>query len=682
MASRKRGRIDGAVLLCDAGGNPGQLGDAPAVVEQVAHDLVHGAPRDLIAQHLPDAFLRFAHLGGQVAQHGGSKGPCASSGCSFGPPRRRAESLAVCSGRCSHGPLRSTTCSCARSSISRRQSACGRSGSAMRRSRPMSGPGSSGARAWNSRSACDGVLAEPEPQRREKDETFGAGVEDQRIGRQRHAIGGVTRQVHQIGHRHAVARVLQQRRNAGAVEHLFECVEMTLPLRGAPLARRRERVEHAPPPTVCAACASRTMKRSPGVAHSGVSNTSWTRADSPADRRSDSSRTTWATRCVVSRCTCSGAHDTRCKWLSASNRRRGRCGSSGANRRGSASQSPRGDGALVAPATLIAQRSPAWPLRPPVGAWMPRTRAGCPPAAAARNRPPAPRPRRPSRVTTAGAGQGEAAVDRQAESCHPAAPAGCAPPRAAARAAPQCRAPGAWRRAERPVRPGQRRAFQQRRDLQLHLDAAQRRRPDRSWSAPPRRASRPSRSRMARCSRVCGITPSSAATTSSARSMPCAPASMLRTKRSWPGHVDEARALAAARQRRIGKAEVDGDAARLLLRQAVGVDAGQRARPARSCRGRYGRRCRRSWRSRGRLRGELAEVGGVLEAAQVEAASAPSCDAADDRHGSARSAAASARALPRPARRRAAAQRRARQRLHAAGRRCRSGCRSPTISIA
>ena len=44
-----------------------------------------------------------------------------------------------------------------------------------------------------------------------------------------------------------------------------------------------------------------------------------------------------------------------------------------------------------------------------------------------------------------------------------------------------------------------------------------------------------SRSRMAKCSRVCGITPSSAATTNSARSMPPTPASMFLMKRSWPG---------------------------------------------------------------------------------------------------------------------------------------------------
>src|SRR3954453_530882 len=39
----------------------------------------------------------------------------------------------------------------------------------------------------------------------------------------------------------------------------------------------------------------------------------------------------------------------------------------------------------------------------------------------------------------------------------------------------------------------------------------------------------------ARCSRVCGITPSSAATASRKRSTPVAPATMVLTRRSWPG---------------------------------------------------------------------------------------------------------------------------------------------------
>jgi len=45
----------------------------------------------------------------------------------------------------------------------------------------------------------------------------------------------------------------------------------------------------------------------------------------------------------------------------------------------------------------------------------------------------------------------------------------------------------------------------------------------------------PSSSTMSRCSRVCGMGPSSAAMTSSAKSMPVAPASMLWISFSWPG---------------------------------------------------------------------------------------------------------------------------------------------------
>ena len=53
-----------------------------------------------------------------------------------------------------------------------------------------------------------------------------------------------------------------------------------------------------------------------------------------------------------------------------------------------------------------------------------------------------------------------------------------------------------------------------------------------SATTPPRT---PSSVRIARCSRVCGITPSSAAITSSARSTPVAPASIVRTNASCPG---------------------------------------------------------------------------------------------------------------------------------------------------
>ena len=52
-------------------------------------------------------------------------------------------------------------------------------------------------------------------------------------------------------------------------------------------------------------------------------------------------------------------------------------------------------------------------------------------------------------------------------------------------------------------------------------------------TAMPRRTA--SSRQMSKCSLVCGLIPSSAATTSSTKSIPPTPASMLRTKRSWPG---------------------------------------------------------------------------------------------------------------------------------------------------
>ena len=95
-----------------------------------------------------------------------------------------------------------------------------------------------------------------------------------------------------------------------------------------------------------------------------------------------------------------------------------------------------------------------------------------------------------------------------------------------------------------------------------------------TWSArrdPDRtRSSR----QMSKCSRVCGITDSSAATTSTTRSMPPTPASMFLTKRSWPGTSTNAKSTPSIVL--VGEAEVDGDAARLLFLQPIGIGAGQR----------------------------------------------------------------------------------------------------------
>ena len=62
--------------------------------------------------------------------------------------------------------------------------------------------------------------------------------------------------------------------------------------------------------------------------------------------------------------------------------------------------------------------------------------------------------------------------------------------------------------------------------------------------------------------------------------MPWAPASMLRMKRSWPGHVHHARPD-TARQIEVGEPELDRDAALLFLLEAVGVLAGERFDEAR-----------------------------------------------------------------------------------------------------
>ena len=94
------------------------------------------------------------------------------------------------------------------------------------------------------------------------------------------------------------------------------------------------------------------------------------------------------------------------------------------------------------------------------------------------------------------------------------------------------------------------------------------------WSARRGRSLTRSSWQIARCSRVWGMTPSSAAMTSMTRSIPPTPASMFLTKRSWPG-TSTMPTVRPSRSVEVGEAEVDGDPALLLLLQAVGVDAGQ-----------------------------------------------------------------------------------------------------------
>jgi hypothetical protein len=211
------------------------------------------------------------------------------------------------------------------------------------------------------------------------------------------------------------------------------------------------------------------------------------------------------------------------------------------------------------PARLSARRSPA----PPDCALRGPGRAGC-----ARGRGQARRRDVTVSPTRTGPGeggagdhqadarQGEAAVDGQAEAaCGPCARARWPPLRhqeggAYSAATPS---PVAWPRPGTAARPPVRCRPAARRFPRAPRQplAARRHRP---WSAPPRRVPGRAGRQMARCSRVCGIGPSSAATTSSTKSMPVAPASMLCTSRSWPGTSTKPSAVRRRRRHSRGRA--------------------------------------------------------------------------------------------------------------------------------
>ena len=77
---------------------------------------------------------------------------------------------------------------------------------------------------------------------------------------------------------------------------------------------------------------------------------------------------------------------------------------------------------------------------------------------------------------------------------------------------------------------------------------------------------------MSRCSRVWGMTPSSAAMTKITPSMPVAPATMVLMKCSWPGTSTMPTSRSAIVQ---GQTQFDGHAAFLFLLEEVGVAAGK-----------------------------------------------------------------------------------------------------------
>ena len=243
---------------------------------------------------------------------------------------------------------------------------------------------------------------------------------------------------------------------------------------------------------------------------------------------------TRAVECAAARCACTGVQCRSARGSSASTRRRTSMRSLGACRARSTIQSPRttAPDSMSRPARLRAQRSPARARSAGRScAWMPRMRASWPLGVTTRRSPVLATPACTVPVTTS-----PAPLSMNARSTHrrkrPFA-ARAARPRARARNAPERASIPAPDMAETRWIPAPR------------MPVAAR---SISISSPTSRARAvstlstllttamhsvtPSRSRIAVCSRVWGITPSSAATTTSARSMDPTPASMLRTNRS------------------------------------------------------------------------------------------------------------------------------------------------------
>ena len=84
-----------------------------------------------------------------------------------------------------------------------------------------------------------------------------------------------------------------------------------------------------------------------------------------------------------------------------------------------------------------------------------------------------------------------------------------------------------------------------------------------------------SRVQISMCSRVWGITPSSAAITMITMSMPVAPATIFLTNFSWPGTSTIPRCWPLGKSKRC-KSKLDGDPALLFFFEPVRIDAGHR----------------------------------------------------------------------------------------------------------
>ena len=293
----------------------------------------------------------------------------------------------------------------------------------------------------------------------------------------------------------------------------------------------------APPPMVRVADWSRMTMRSPASACSGRSSTTWTRPLSPGAMLPAPSTATRAVECAAARCACTGVQCRTARGSPGSTRRRTSMRSVGACRARSTIQSPRtiAPDSMSRPARLSAQR---WPARAcPAGrswAWMPRMRASWPLGVTTRRSPVAATPACTVPVTTSPAPRSMNARSTQRRNRPSAARA--ARPRARSRNAPARASTPAPDRAETRWTSAPRMPVAERRASIWPLTSSTRAASTLSTLLTTAMHSlTPSRSRIAVCSRVWGITPSSAATTTSARSMDPTPASMLRTNRSCPG---------------------------------------------------------------------------------------------------------------------------------------------------
>ena len=288
--------------------------------------------------------------------------------------------------------------------------------------------------------------------------------------------------------------------------------------------------------------ASRSTPRLPCQAATGVCSTSCARALAPGASSLPCSSTRVPSTSALPRCTCTRWPERRgrsspCQcWHSTSRRRLDRA------TEGAHSQWPRCTASLAIPARARAQRSPAWADSACwLCTWMPRTRTLCPLGAVCSTSPTATRPLATMPVTTVPTP--ERVKLRSTARRKPCAAS--APGRAWCAWAQLCRC------ARRASTPSPLYAETAKTGACASAVGASR---ACTWAcSAASRAVRsavgmrsilvsttvawvsPSRASTARCSRVCGMTPSSAATMSSACAMPVAPASMVCSRRSCPG---------------------------------------------------------------------------------------------------------------------------------------------------